>query len=440
MRKTYILWLLGLLVTVAMVVAMACGDDEEEDGEAPTATEPSATEPADGAEVPGVTDTEILLGTHQPLSGSPAAVYAQIAKVTSAYFDFINETEGGVHGRKITLLIEDDQYTPSLTVEVVRKLVEQDGVFAMLNGLGTATHMAVVDYLQDRGVPDMYMSTGAIEWVKDPETRPTVFGTIPNYIAEGLVLGDYIAKTYPGMKLGFIGQNDEFGQDGLEGIERGVGDALEILDPEWFEAVDPDVNSQVDRLQAAGADVVVVFAVPTQAAAAPRHARADLNWDVPFVITGVSANELTLALAGEGNMEGVVSQVAIRQAYETDHPGIAAHLELLENYGEGLAPNYLTIYGQTVGEIMVETLTQAGPDLTREGLIEAAESATDFQCTVCLFPGTVSATDHDPTQSVILASVENGQWVPFGDGYTWEGVSVDDLSLDTLETVPSPYE
>ncbi len=440
MRNSRLLWPLALLVTLAMLVAMACGGGEEKE-EGATATEPSGTaEATQTGEVPGVTDTEILLGTHQPLSGSPAAVYAQIAKTTQAYFNYINDTEGGVNGRKITLLIEDDQYTPSLTVSAVRKLVEQDGVFAILNGLGTATHMAVVDYLLERGVPDMFMSTGAIEWVKDPAARPNIFGMIPNYVGEGMVLGKYASDTYPDGKLGFIGQNDDFGQDGLDGVKRGVGDAMEILEPEWFEAVDPDVNSQVDRLQAAGADVIIVFAVPTQAAAASRHARADLNWDVPFLISAVSINELTIALAGEGNMEGNIGAVAIHQAYETDNPGIAAHIEMLKNYGADIEPGYLTVYGQVVGESMIAALEAAGPNLTREGLIEGAESISDFTCSVCLFPASMSKTDHDPAQTVMLAKVENGIWVPFGDGYSWEGVPVDELSLDKLETVPSPYE
>lgn len=232
MRKPHLLWVLGIVVALSMVLAVSCGDDDEkDDGDVtPEVAGPTATQGAPEV-VPGVTDTEIVLGTHQPLSGTPAAVYSQIVKVTQAYFDYINETEGGVFNRKITLKIEDDQYTPSLTVEVVTKLVEQDEIFAMLNGLGTATHMAVVDFLQDQGVPDMYMSTGAIEWVQDPAARPLVFGTIANYVAEGLVLGTYIAENFEGKKLGYVGQNDDFGDDGLVGIKLGVGDALETISP-----------------------------------------------------------------------------------------------------------------------------------------------------------------------------------------------------------------
>ncbi|MCH7837570.1 MAG: ABC transporter substrate-binding protein, partial [Chloroflexi bacterium] len=373
-------------------------------------------------------------------SGSPAQVYARIVNVTQAYFDFINETQGGVHGRTINLLVKDDEYTPSKTNTVVRELVEQDGVFAILSGLGTATHLTIVDYLLGQGVPDMYMSTGALEWVKDPAARPNVFGAIPNYVAEGMVLGQYISETYPGMKLGIIFQNDEFGEDGVVGIKRGLSDDIEIVAEESYEVTDPDINSQIDLTRSAGADVVIIYALPSHVPTAVRHARQDLDWDVPFVITGVSANEITINLAGEGVMDGTVSISIFHQASEVEHPGIIGHLELLADYTDGFGANFLTIYGQYIGELMVETLERAGPELTREGLIAAAESITDFVCAVCLFSVNLSGTDHDSAQALMLNRVEDGKWVNFGDLISWEGVLPGDLTLDDLVTSPSPYE
>jgi ABC-type branched-subunit amino acid transport system substrate-binding protein len=448
MRKSRILWILLTAVALGAVAAVACGGDDEKETTPPAKTTaagtPAASPRPTGEKVPGVTDTEIVIGTHQPLTG-PAAAYAQISKGTKAYFDYINETEGGVNGRKITLLVEDDQYSPPITVEVVRRLVEQDEVFAILGGLGTATHMQVVDYLKDQGVPDFFVSTGALEWVKNPEERPNVFGILPNYIGEGMVMGQYIAENYAGGKLGFIGQNDDFGQDGFEGVTRGVGDALEILPEETFEAADPDVNSQVDRLQAAGADVLVVFAVPRQAPAAIKHARADLGWDVPIFISTVSANELTILLAGADNIEGVMSVEALKHAYETDDPAIQKHLEIMKQYAGIEGASNLTLYGQSLAEGFLNVLKQAGPDLTREGLIQAAENGPAFTCSVCYFPAKLSKTDHDSTQTVVLSRVEldpaqqfGAKWVPFGDALTWEGILPQDLKVDDLKTVPFP--
>ena len=388
--------------------------------------------------VPGVTDTEITLGTHQPLSGTPWQVYSRIVDVTKAYFDFINQRQGGVHGRTINLIVKDDQNRPSLTVSVVRQLVEQNEVFAVLNGQGTYTHLTVVDYLLERGVPDMYMSTGSLEWVRNPAARPNIFGAIQNYIAEGMVLGQYVAETYPGMKLGIIFQNDEFGLHGLDGIKRGLSDDIEIVAEERYERSDPHINSQIDVMQSAGSDVVIIYDSPSDVPTAVRHARQDLDWDVPFVISGFSANEITIALAGTGVMEGTVGVSIFRQAGEGDHPAIIAHLEFLAEYTDGFGANFLTIYGQYVGELMVETLIRAGPDPTRAGLIKAAESITDFQCSVCLFTVNMSAADHDPAQSLVLSRVENNQWVNFGPLYDWEGVPPHDLTLDDLQMQPSP--
>ena len=399
-------------VLAAVFVLAACGDDKEE--------------------VPGVTDDEVLLGTHTSLTG-PIAVFSQISITTKAYFDYVNETKGGVNGRKIKFLLEDDAYSPPKTVDLVRKLVEQDQIFALLNGLGTATHLQVVDYLQERGVPDLFVSSGATEWVKDPVARPTVFGSIPNYLAAGVVLGQYIAENFAGQKLGLMRQNDDFGADGITGIRRGVDGNLEIVGEETHEVVDADLNSQVDRLNAAGADVIAIWATPRQFSTAIKHARLDLNWDVPFVVSLVSANEFSVALAGPEVLEGTVSVSYIRQGYEVEDPGVAKHLEIIRQYAGIENGNNLTIYGQYIGELMEEVLRRAGKDLTRESLVEAAESISNFQCSVCLFPAAMSPTDHDPVQGAYLVRAQGDRWVRFGGLVSYEGVLPGSMTVADLK-------
>ena len=406
------IWRLWMAVAlIAGLVAAACGGD---------------------AEVPGVTDDQVILGTHTSLTG-PIAVYSQIPNSTKAYFDYINDTEGGVNGRQITYLLEDDGYSPSRAVDLVRKLVEQDNIFALLNGLGTPTHLQVVDYLQEQGVPDLFVATGASEWVKDPAARPMAFGSLPNYVSEGTVLGQHIAETYPGQKLGLILQNDDFGTDGIDGIKRGVGDALEIVGEETFEVLDADLNAQVDRVNAAGADVIAIWATPRQFSTAIKHARLDLAWDVPFVLTTVSANVFSIGLSGPAVIEGTVSVTSNRQAYETENPGVSKHLEIIRKYAGIEEANFLTIYGQWVGELTVEVLQRAGKDLTRESLVKAVESIKDFQCSVCLFPATMSATDHDPVQGAFLTRAEGGRWVRFGGPVTWEGTLPGGITVADLK-------
>ena len=409
--KKHLLFVLALFLGLVLMLG-ACGGDDEV--------------------VPGVTDDEILLGTHTSLTG-PIAVYSQIGNSTKAYFDFINDTKGGINGRKIRYILEDDAYSPPKTVDLVRKLVEQDQIFALVNGLGTPTHLQVVDYLLERGVPDLFVATGAIEWVKDPAARPNIFGSLTNYVAEGVILGQYIAENFAGQKLGLMRQNDDFGGDGIDGIRRGVGDALTIVGEETHEAVDADLNAQVDRLKAAGADVIAIWATPRQFSTAIKHARLDLDWDVPFVLSTVSANEFSIGLSGPEVIEGTVSLTYIRQGYETDDPGVAKHAEIIRQYAGIETPNFLTLYGQYVGELVEEALIIAGKDLTREGLIKAVESIKDFQCSVCLFPATMSSTDHDPTQSAFLERVESGRWVRFGGPISYEGILPGDLTAADLK-------
>ena len=382
--------------------------------------------------VPGVTDDEILLGTHTSLTG-PIAVYSQIGNATKAYFDYINETQGGVHGRKITYILEDDAYSPPKTVDLVRKLVEQDQVLAIINGLGTPTHLQVVDYLQERGVPDLFVATGATEWVKDPTRRTMVFGSLPHYVAEGVILGQYVAENYAGQKLGLIRQNDDFGSDGIDGIRRGVGNALEIVGEETFEVVDADLNSQIDRVKAAGADVIALWATPRQASTAIKHARLDLDWDVPFVITIVSANEFTIGLSTPEVIEGTVTVTYVRQGWEVDNPGVAKHLEIIREYADMENASNLTIIGQMVGELVVEALEKAGEDLDRVSLIEAVESIENFMCTVCMVPATMSSADHDPFQGAYLTRAEGGRWVRFGGLITYEGSLAETMTVADLK-------
>ena len=435
MRKSLLFWLLGLIAGGLLVVSAACGDDDEDNGDAPADGTPSATQPAGAS--PGVTDTQVTLGTHTSLTG-PIAAYNIIPNFTKAYFDHINATEGGVNGRTINYLREDDQYSPSEAVSLTRKLVEQDNVFAMFNALGTPNHLQVIDYLQDNGVPDMYVATGATEWVADPSARPLVFGSNPNYTGEGLAIGKWIVDTMgEDTSVGVVYQNDDFGIDGLAGVEL----ALPVESAQPYEVTDPDLNSQIDQLRSADVEVVVMFSTPALLGQGIKHARADLGWDVQFAISAVSMNELTALIAGAENIEGTVGPVATYMAYQTDVAAVQAHVDLVADSGIPSAnPSVLTLYAQYVAELMVKTLQDAGQDLTRESLVEAAESITDFTCSVCLFPLNLGPDDHDPGQAVAIGEYAGGQVVITETAYSWEGIAVADLSLDALQSITVPAD
>jgi len=414
------LLLLGALTATAALVLAAC-DGKQEGAKGTPGASPATTQPA-AEQVPGVTNTEILLATHLPLSQTPAAAYAPLGNGMKAYFDYINDTEGGVYGRKIRFIICDDHYNPPDAAECVRKLVEQDGIFALMGGLGSAAHGSVWKYLEERGVPDMWVLSGATKWT-EPVVK-TRFEGNPDYETEGKILGKYIAENFDGKKLGIVGQNDDLGEDGGKGLRAGIeGSSVQVVAVEKFESSATDLTPQMQRAKNAGAEVVAVYAVPTTAANAIKVAREVLAWDVPILITGVAATDITIALAGPQNAEGVVSVVFGHQIYETDYPGVAKHIEIMTKYQPDVPPSNITVLGASVAELTVEALKAAGPNLTRESFVEGAERLCDFTCSICLVPVSLSPTDHRPYQIEVYARVENGVWKTFGDPVSFESTT-----------------
>jgi branched-chain amino acid transport system substrate-binding protein len=391
-------------LALSMVVALsACGEEAS---------------PVDTEKVPGVSDNEVVFGTHMPMTG-PAAVYGtSIAPAIQAYFDYVNETQGGVYGRKIRLEVADDAYDPSQAADVVRRLVERDEVFAILNGFGTAPHSAVYRYLEDHGIPDLFPATGARKFT-EPIAR-TRFGYNPDYVMEGTILGRYIAENFRGQKVGFLLQNDDFGLDGEKGLRAGIGTAAEVVARETYESGTSDLGAHMTRLKNAKPDVLAIYATPVPFANALVYARTVLDWDVPVILAGASADPSIFNLTKEASeqvgkdvVEGTITTTYLVPLSESDDPGIQKHLELMEEHG--IEPNNFTVYGQSVAELTVEILERAGRDLTRESLVNAAEGIRDFTCSVCAVPFTFGPDDRRAVEGVRLTRAEGGQWVPFGE-------------------------
>ena len=409
--------LLPAAILLAGLLLLSCGGNEKT-AETPVAAQLTGGGTPGAQKVPGVTDTEILLGTHMPLSQTPAAAYAPVADAMRAYFEHVN-SKGGIYGRKIRLLVGDDHYNPADTVEVVRKLVEQDKVFAIVGGLGDTTHSAVWKYLEENGVPDMFISGGLDKWT-DPVVK-TRFQGNPNYGTEEKMLAKYLVENFAGKKLGLLIENDEFGENGKKAILEGIeGSGIEVVAEETYESTSWDVTAQTQRLKAANPDVVFAMAVAPPAAGLVKTAREVLNWDVPIVVTGVVITDIFIQLAGPENAEGVVSVLFGRQVYYTDDPAIQFHYEVMENFGQGVPVSNFTLYGEFIAEMMVKALENAGPNLTRESLVEGTEAIRDYCCPTCRMPVNFSPTDHRPCEMEICIKVENGRWVEFGEPINFE--------------------
>ena len=211
------------------------------------------------ASAPGITATQITIGSHQPLTGPAAPGYSEIAPASAAYFAYVN-AHGGVYGRKIVYKYLDDGYNPTTTASVVRQLVLQDNVYAMFNGLGTPTHLAAISFLNAQKVPDVFVASGCTCW-NEPTKYPETFGWQVDYVREGKILGQYVKQHFAGKKVGFFYQNDEFGLDGVKGLSD-VLPASMVVSKQSYVPTNVNIAPQVAALRASGAQVVVVVLDP----------------------------------------------------------------------------------------------------------------------------------------------------------------------------------
>jgi ABC-type branched-subunit amino acid transport system substrate-binding protein len=361
---------------------------------------------------PGVTDTEILIGTHMPLTGPAAAGYSKIAPASKAYFDYVN-ANGGVHGRKITYKIMDDTYNPATTQQVVRELVLQDKVFAILNGLGTPTHTGVLDFLKTNRVPDLFVASGSRSW-DQPEKYPGTFGFNPDYTVEGKILATYVKATHAGKKVCFMGQDDDFGRDSLAGIEKILGP---VAAKQSYVTSNPNVGPQLGALKQAACEVVMLATVPGFTALSIGTA-AKIGWKPQFVVSNVGADPATLTRslgAAAPLLEGVVAANYLPLATDDANPWIQLFKKVNSAHNGNAEFDNNVVYGMSVGYLFVQSLQAAGKDLTREGLIGAVEKG-GFQGPG-LAPLRFSADDHSGYGGERLTRISGGKAVYFGTAY-----------------------
>ena len=368
---------------------------------------------------PGASDTEIKVGQTMPYSG-PASAYGTIGKVEAAYFKLIND-QGGINGRKINLISLDDAYSPPKTVEMVRRLVEQDEVLLVFQTLGTPSNTAIQKYLNAKKVPQLFVATGATKW-NDPTGNPWTMGWQPNYQTETTIYAKHILKEKPNAKIGVLYQNDDYGKDYLKGLKDGLGDKGKMIVAEVsYEVSDPTIDSQIVQLQGSGADVFVNITTPKFAAQAIRKA-FDIGWKPVHYLNNVSTQiGSVLTPAGLEKSVGLISTAYIKDPLDPQWASDAAIAEwtafMKKHYPEGSLIDNSNVYGYTVAKTMVQVLKQCGDNLTRENVMKQAASLKDFAPDT-LIPGVKINTgpkDFAPIESVQLMKFDGKSWVRFGE-------------------------
>lgn len=367
---------------------------------------------------PGVTDSEIRIGNTMPYTG-PASAYGVIGEVMSAYFDMINE-QGGINGRRIVFISYDDGAVPPRTVEQTRRLVEQDRVHLIFGSLGINQNIATRDYLNERGIPQLFLS-GAIRLFDDPENYPWTMRWNPSGYAEAQVLGNFIKESFPDAVVGVLYQDDALGTDYIEGLTSVLGE--ERIVGQSYALTDPSVDTQIPALRDAGATVFANLSTPRAAAQAIRRA-AEIKWDVPMLLASISSSvDGVLRPAGIENAIGAFAAIGVKDpsvdlwADDADVEAVVRFVE--EYYPEGDPRGTFESYAYGICWIMVEVLRLAGDDLSRENIMTVARNLRDVAVPTAM-PGitaNTSPTDHAPLEQFRMVRFDGTAFVPFGPIY-----------------------
>ena len=373
------------------------------------------------ASAPGITAKTITIGSHQPLTGVAAPGYDEIAPASNAYFDYVN-AHGGVDGRKIVYKYLNDQYNPTDTVSVVKQLVLQDNVYAIFDGLGTPTHLAVAPFLNQEKVPDVFVASGCECW-NAPSTLPETFGWQLDYVREGKILGNYIKQHFAGQKIGYFYQDDEFGKDGVKGLDMEIPKA-DVVSRESYDPTNINVGPQVAALKASGAKVVVSFSVPAFTALLKLNS-LKLGFSPTYVVSDVGSDPITLAglleayakqggakVSGNALTQGIITDGYLPTLGDTGNSWIALFKKIHDTYIPKLPLDGNVLFGEAVAYTFVQAMLKAGRNPTREDLVKAIQGGLPQGPAVA--PYAYSASGHSGMTGAYIGVIKNGVLVQQG--------------------------
>ncbi len=360
-------WTKAVALFLTVTVTTACGAGGRPEGEEKGSTV-------------GVTDTTVKIGAHFPLTGVAAPGYSEIPSGHQAYYDYVN-ANGGINGRKIEFVAKDDGYNPTNTSAVTNELVLKEEIFAMVGGLGTPTHSAVVDFLNSSKVPDLFVSSGSLRWGDDPKKAPFTFGWQPDYEIEGKIIGDWVRKNLPGAKVGLFVQDDDFGRDGEKGARRYLD--KQIVEVAKYSPGNTDIAPQIAKLKAAGVDLVLGFTVPSYTALSqlaslkigfkPKWFYSNVGSDPALVGSLLARFSEGKVTNGASLIDGVVTTEYLPGVDAPDNAWTKLWRKIWSEHGkDGDLTNY-RIYGMAQAYTFVQALQAAGRDLTRERVVEVLQ-------------------------------------------------------------------
>jgi branched-chain amino acid transport system substrate-binding protein len=366
---------------------------------------------------PGINSKRILIGDTVPLSGE-AAAFGSVGPGAKAYFDYVN-AQGGVNGRKIEYRYYDDGYNPVQTVQLTRKLVEQDRVFAIFNSVGTANNAAIQPYLNQRKVPQLFVGDGS-QASSQPARYPWTMGFLQSYVGEGAVYGRHLAATRKAAKIAVLYEKTPLGTDMTKGLERWIrGKGPQVVAKQSYLFTDTDISAQIAQLKSSGADTLMLFATPKFAIQGFASAHR-LGWKPQVYVASISIEPGIMSIArlnAPSLTKGALSIAFVKNPNDPiwrKDAALALYRKIMSRYNpRGKQSDVYNWYGMTVAWTMVETLKKAGKTPTRASLLRAAQNLY-LRNNPFLLPGIAlktSRTRYFPLNKVYLYRYDNRQWV-----------------------------
>jgi ABC-type branched-subunit amino acid transport system substrate-binding protein len=373
---------------------------------------------------PGITATTIKLGITSPLTGIAAPGYQKIPGAMKAYFDYVN-ANGGVNGRKITLVSKDDQYIPTTAVAKANELILRDKVFALVGTLGTASTKALTSstQLSKRGIPSLFVNTGWSGFT-DPKAYPTTFSILPSYQMEAKVVGKLIKDQYAGKKLAIIYQDDDFGRDALAGFKTaGVTFDTTISYASGSQSLPATGAGWVTKLKAAAPDVTIFFGVSSATTALLRDCvQGGYVGKTQFIFGSVGGDATTISsksaalvplLRGAKGLSFAPAPTDTNDEYIKLFQTIYAAAQPKETFDNNV------VAGMSNAFLAVQAIQAAGKNLTRKSLIKVIETKGSTFASPFLTPLGYSSTSHVGATGYWIGTYgATGALTPDGGKYT----------------------
>lgn len=414
--------ILTFVLILTLVLAACSGSNQSStssNSNDNTSSNTNGNEPSQAQTAQGITDTEILVGHLGPQSGN-TAIYDEIRVGIETYFNYVNEN-GGVHGRQLKLIAYDDQYQPAKTVQLAKKLVEEDKVFGLVANACTACNMAAKDYYIEKGIPYVMVGTGSKAFV-DPPVKNLLGLLVMNYEVEAKIFLDYTANKLGAKRIALVYQNDDFGKTGYNALKSVLDKYpdVEIVAEETFLATDTEFSSQAQKLTEADPEVIITFATPNPAANLKKAIHKIGLTEPTYIVSSVGANDVSsYELAGADVWEGTVSSNIFGQPDpETANEQMKLYLEVMnKEKPDKISTN--SIGGWAAAQVFVEGLKRTEGDLTWDNFLQSFYTFDNWSDS--LYSGvTFTEDNHYGVTSMFMIEAKDGKLIQTTDTISFD--------------------